>query len=68
MNKTIYLACHFTITPLSPTDEMLIALLSDAGFDSFQQTDTGVVAYIEESLWSVLLIRETLATLQSDEV
>lgn len=52
MDKTVYVVCHFTIKPLSPYDEMLIAYLSALGFDSFEQTDTGVIAYIEEKLWT----------------
>ncbi|QED37862.1 50S ribosomal protein L11 methyltransferase [Antarcticibacterium arcticum] len=41
-----YLAFKFTIEPLQPASEILIAELGYAGFDSFIENEDGVTAYI----------------------
>ena len=42
-----YTVFHFTIAPMSDmASDILSACLADAGFDSFEQKDTGVDAYI----------------------
>ena len=41
-----YLEFKFSIEPLQPASEILIAELSNAGFDSFLENEEGVVAYI----------------------
>ncbi len=43
-----YLSCHFTVEPLQPGSDILIALLGDTGFESFVNTDTGFDAFIQE--------------------
>lgn len=43
-----YLAYHFTVEPPQPGSEILTALIADLGFDTFDTTDTGFVAYIKE--------------------
>lgn len=43
-----YVAYHFTINPPQPGSEILVALIADFGFDSFDYSDTGFVAYIKE--------------------
>lgn len=43
-----YLAYHFTVNPPQPGSEILAALIADFGFDSFDYTDKGFVAYIKE--------------------
>lgn len=45
-----YLAYHFTVNPPQPGSEILIALIADFGFDSFDNTETGFIAYIQEDL------------------
>lgn len=47
-----YLAYHFEVKPPQPGSEILIALISDQGFDSFEQTTNGFTAYIREELAS----------------
>lgn len=47
-----YLAYHFKVNPTQPGSEILIALISDFGFDSFDYNETGFVAYIKEELAS----------------
>ena len=41
-----YLEFKFKIEPLQPASEILIAELSNAGFDSFLENEEGVIAYI----------------------
>lgn len=44
----IYLGYTFTINPLEPAREILIAELGYAGFESFVETATGCIAYIQK--------------------
>ena len=44
----IYLGYTFTIKPLEPAREILIAELGYAGFESFVETATGCIAYIQK--------------------
>jgi len=43
-----YMAYHFTVTPPQPGSEVLIAMISDLGFESFDTTETGFIAYMKE--------------------
>src|SRR5688572_12230949 len=43
-----YLAYHFTVTPPQPGSEILMAMIADMGFESFDDTDKGFSAYIRE--------------------
>jgi len=43
-----YLAYHFTVSPVQPGSEILMALISDFGFESFDTNDSGFTAYIKE--------------------
>lgn len=47
----MYLAYSFVIKPISPGSEILIAELGQAGFESFVETDNGIIAYIQKSDW-----------------
>lgn len=44
----IYLGYTFTISPLEPAREILIAELGYAGFESFVETESGCIAYIQK--------------------
>lgn len=44
----IYLGYTFTVKPVAPATEILIAELGYAGFESFTETETGVIAYIQK--------------------
>lgn len=44
-----YLAYRFKVIPPQPGSDILIAHLSDLGFDTFESTENGFTAYIEES-------------------
>lgn len=44
-----YREYRFTVHPLQPATEILIAELADVGFESFVETNNGVLAYIQEA-------------------
>ncbi len=44
----VYIEYDFTIDPVQPGSEILIAELGYAGFESFTETETGVLAYIQK--------------------
>lgn len=46
----IYIEYQFTITPLEPWNDVLIAQLGESGFESFVETETGVTGYVLKSL------------------
>ncbi len=46
-----YTAYHFDIFPLEPAREILIAELGNLAFESFSETENGVIAYIPKSDW-----------------
>ena len=66
MSNTIYLAYYFTVEPLQPATEILIAELGYAGFESFVETDKGVTAYIQKEEWHDAIL-EDIQILKSDE-
>lgn len=47
-----YLEFTFSIFPLEPTREILIAELGELGFDSFVEMEDGLLAYILTEQWS----------------
>ena len=52
MSDSVYIAYTFKVSPLQPATEILIAELGVAGFESFVETDTGVIAYINKDDWN----------------
>ena len=46
-----YIGVHFTFKPLEPVRDILIAELSQAGFESFVETESGLTAYIPKKDW-----------------
>jgi len=54
----IYIAYHFTIKPLLPAREILIAQLGFLNFESFTETQEGVIAYIPKSDWRIDMLKE----------
>ena len=51
MSNNIYIAYYFSVKPIQPATEILIAELGFAGFESFVETETGVTAYIQKAEW-----------------
>ncbi len=47
-----YIGYTFTITPLQPASEILIAELGELDFESFEETETGIKAYIQSDKWN----------------
>ena len=47
-----YLGYHFTIEPRELGSEILIAELGEKAFESFIETDLGIVAYVQKELWN----------------
>ena len=47
-----YIEYKFTISPLSPWSEILIAELGERGFESFVENDLGIDAYILKEEWN----------------
>ncbi len=47
-----YLGYHFTVEPKELGSEILIAELGEKPFESFVESDFGIVAYIQKSIWS----------------
>ncbi len=43
-----YLAYTFTVVPPQPGSEILVAMISDQGFESFDHSETGFTAYIKQ--------------------
>jgi ribosomal protein L11 methyltransferase len=46
-----YVRCTLTLEPAQPATEIFIAALSELGFESFEETDEGLRAYIQEPFW-----------------
>ncbi|MFS4417191.1 50S ribosomal protein L11 methyltransferase [Maribacter sp. 2307ULW6-5] len=50
-NQIIYLEYRFTVAPLQPAADILMAELGAAGFESFVEEDWGILAYINKAAW-----------------
>lgn len=66
MSDNIYIGYYFTVTPLQPAVEILIAELGYAGFESFVETEEGVTAYIQKNEWNPSIL-DDIQILNSDE-
>ena len=66
MSNTIYLGYYFTVQPLVPGVEILIAELGYACFESFVETKNGVTAYIQKDEWNDTILND-VQILKSDE-
>ncbi|MFD2565098.1 50S ribosomal protein L11 methyltransferase [Aquimarina rubra] len=66
MTTPIYIGYYFTIEPLQPASEILIAELGYAGFESFVETENGVEAFIQKPEWNENIL-DDIHILNSDE-
>lgn len=48
----VYIEYSFTIEPLKPGSEILMAELAEVGFESFVETEEGLLAYIQKNSWN----------------
>ncbi|MGM5629745.1 50S ribosomal protein L11 methyltransferase [Apibacter raozihei] len=62
-----YIEYQFSVKPLNPWKDILIAYLAELEFESFVDSDTGFMAYIKESSDDEQLVKE-LPVLSSDQV
>jgi len=62
----IYIEYHFLVNPLPLGNEILIAELGYAGFESFVEDETGVKAYIQQPDWNEQIL-DTIQILHSEE-
>lgn len=60
-----YIAYHFNVEPKELGTEILIAELGEKAFESFQETETGVSAYVQSELWTADIL-EDIQILQSE--
>lgn len=61
-----YIGYHFTVEPMVPGVEILIAELGEKAFESFEETAIGVSAYVQQDLWTEDIL-EDIFILQSDQ-
>jgi ribosomal protein L11 methyltransferase len=64
--SNIYLGYHFTVEPKELGSEILIAELGELPFESFIDSDLGIVAYIQKDLWTPTIL-DDLFILKSPE-
>ena len=55
MSDTNYLEYTFQIDPVQPASDILLAELSEIGFESFVETETGLVGYVLENTFKETL-------------
>ncbi len=56
MDNTIYIEYDFTVHPLQPASDILIAELGAVGFESFVEEAHGVLAYIQKTDWKASML------------
>lgn len=61
-----YLGYHFNIEPREIGSEILIAQLGEKAFESFVETDFGIIAYVQKELWDEHIL-DDIFILSSDE-
>ena len=58
MSESLFVCYDFKVEPLNPGCEILIAQLSQLGFDSFQENNDGISAYIDSTILSSVHIED----------
>jgi len=54
--QELFLEYRFSINPLQPATDILIAELSELGFDSFVETVDGLLAYVKKENWNPIAL------------
>ncbi|AJH13952.1 50S ribosomal protein L11 methyltransferase [Myroides profundi] len=62
----VYIGYHFNVEPRELGTEILIAELGEKAFESFEETATGVSAYVQKDLWTEDIL-EDVFILQSEQ-
>ncbi|WP_373071742.1 50S ribosomal protein L11 methyltransferase [Zeaxanthinibacter enoshimensis] len=52
MEKEYFIEYSFSLNPVQPYSDILVAELSELGFDSFVEIEDGLLAYIEADSWN----------------
>lgn len=63
-----YTEVDFTISPIIPFSEILMAELSEVGFDSFAETETGLQAFVPTDVFEPDSIEKVLSLLRNCEI
>ena len=58
MSESHFVCYNFTVEPVNPGCEILIAQLSQLGFDSFQENSDGISAYIDSTILSSVTVED----------
>ena len=53
-----YIEYDFTVSPTEMGAEILMAELAEVGFDSFEDTPTGIKAYIPKNSWNEQILQD----------
>ncbi len=53
-----YIECDFAVTPKVPGTDILLAQLSEHPFESFEETEKGLNAYIRKQDWQIELLED----------
>ncbi|GET46276.1 50S ribosomal protein L11 methyltransferase [Capnocytophaga felis] len=53
-----YIEYNFIIKPLGVASEILVAELAECGFESFVDSENGILAYIQENLWHESILND----------
>jgi ribosomal protein L11 methyltransferase len=61
-----YIQCQFTLSEPIPWSEILITYLAEIEFESFEQTENRVEAYIQKPLFDENKVKEVLSTIQTE--
>lgn len=64
--STIYIGYQFTVQPLQPATDILMAELSELGFESFVEQEDGFVAYIQKQDWNENILEDVYLLKQPD--
>jgi len=64
--QNTYIGYHFSVEPKELGSEILIAELGELAFDSFEETENGVSAYILKEFWNESIL-EDIYILTNDE-
>lgn len=63
-----YIEYRFSISPLEPWREILMALLAECEFDSFVDTETGLEAYVKAELEDEVAILEQINSITEAQI
>lgn len=63
-----YIEYQFTVSPIEPWREILMALLAEGEFESFSDTESGLNAYVLSHLDEENFVQETIASLSEIQI